>query len=74
VSSEPQQVSGVDASDAGTVITHGKHHLAYPSVFRVEEQSFCIADSSDPVGIPVSKERAHDVVARGISRGRAATN
>lgn len=49
------QVSGVDASDAGTVITHGKHHLAYPSVFRVEEQSFCIADSSDPVGIPVFK-------------------
>jgi len=23
--------------------------------FRVEEQSFCIADSSDPVGIPVFK-------------------
>lgn len=49
------QVSGVGALDTRTVITHGSHHLAYPSVFRVEEQWFCIADSSDSVGIPVFK-------------------
>jgi hypothetical protein len=47
------RLSGTDVTDMGPVMTNGRHHLAYPSVFRRFDQRYCVADSSDSRGVPL---------------------